>query len=131
MSRVAVKAKVLIVEDEVIAAMALADIVWQWGYLPCEPAVSGGEAISKAGSEAPDLVLMDVGLSDGMDGIEAARRIYTSFNIPIIFTSGYDEERIIDSLGLSGPFDFVAKPVDLDDLRCKMEKLLGKKRRGW
>ena len=126
MNKIGEKARVLIVEDEVIAAMALTDIIGDWGYSPCEPAVSGVEAVFKAGSETPDLILMDVGLNSEIDGIEAARRIYTRFNIPIIFTSGYDEEKITDKLGLAGPFDYVAKPLNLDELRAKMEKLLGK-----
>jgi CheY-like chemotaxis protein len=52
---------------------------------------SGREAVQHAAERRPDLVLMDVGLPGGMDGLEAAAQIWAQAEIPIIFLTGSPE----------------------------------------
>ncbi len=77
--------KILLVEDSRLTAMVVAEFLNKNGY-ETETAVTGEEAVQKAcGSFPPDLILMDIELAGEMDGIDAARRIIKSRDIPVVF----------------------------------------------
>ena len=84
----------LLVEDECIIALDLARRLTKLGYTVLAVARSGREAVQQAGQLHPDLVLMDVGLPGGMDGIEAAAHIRAQAEIPIIYLTGSHEGMI-------------------------------------
>jgi len=71
------KARILIVEDELIIASDLRKILTNLGYAVTSIAISAEEAIKKAEFEKPDLVLMDIVLNTEMSGIFAADQIRT------------------------------------------------------
>jgi len=75
--------RVLIVEDESIVALEIQERLMGFGYMAIIVS-SGEEAIKKAGEFHPDIILMDIMLKGGMDGIEAAGRIRKSMDIPIV-----------------------------------------------
>ena len=81
------KYRILIVEDEAIIAEDIQLSLDRLGYDITSIVITGNEALEKAGTERPDLVLMDIMLSGEMDGIEAARRIQSLFNIPVVTVS--------------------------------------------
>lgn len=114
------KKRVLVVEDEYVAAMSLAEMLDLWGYGVCEIASTGEDAISIAERERPDMVLIDVGLHGKINGIQAAIEINRRFGLPAIIISGYSEERIREQIDLGGPFYYIGKPLDFD----KLENLL-------
>lgn len=119
--------KVLIVEDEAIAALSLRELLEFWHYEACEPAASGMEAIGKAESERPDVVLMDIRLKGEMDGVSAAREIIMRFGVPVIFMSGFSDDEILGKEGLEHSA-FLIKPINLDDLRKAIERVTGRGR---
>ncbi|MFA5354180.1 MAG: response regulator [Thermodesulfovibrionales bacterium] len=110
--------KVLIVDDEVIQAMALEMLVQTWDFETCEPAVSGSEAIDKAGQEMPDVIVMDINIQGERSGIETARRIIADFGIPVIFMTGYAEEDIHEEAKKLNPLAYLVKPFDPEALRA-------------
>ena len=121
-----VNSKVLIVEDDKLIVY-----IEQWrlsklGYDICGSAGTGTEAIECVEKMHPDIVLMDIRLDGEMDGIEAARRIKTDFNIPIIFVSAYIDEETIARAKTVNPEGFLRKPFDDDDLRIAIEMGLKK-----
>lgn len=69
------KIKILIVEDEVIIAQFLKIELEDSGYEVCSFVASGEEAIIEAKEKNPDLILMDIHLSDKIDGIEAVCKL--------------------------------------------------------
>lgn len=121
------KPKVLMAEDEIIVAMSLADLLDVWGYEVCEIVSRAEDAVRKAGSEAPDIVLMDVNLQGETDGAEAAGTIRSRFGIPVILLSGYSEEGLLKRAKASGA-GFLTKPLDLDKLKEMLDALVGKAR---
>lgn len=123
--------KVLIVEDEALAALALRGQLEIWGYEVCGPAVSGEESVGRAVTEQPDVILMDVKLKGRMDGIEAAREILSRFEVPIIFISGYSGNEIRKRAGMDSPHEFMSKPLDYGLLEEKLVAVCAKKNRGW
>ena len=86
-------------------------------------AVDGGEGVEMAGSEAPDLILMDMSLPV-IDGWEATRRIKASpetSSIPVIALTAHamagDREKALEA----GCDDYDTKPIELLRLLGKME----------
>ncbi len=115
--------RILIVEDEVITAMNLSDLLEMWGFEPGEPVTSGEEAISRAGKERPDLVLMDVKIKGEIGGIEAARKINEELGIPIILMSGYSKNLITEQISENRDIRYISKPLDLGKLKQMIEAL--------
>ena len=67
------KARILVVEDDAILAAHLEQALKQMGYQVASLAATGKEAVKKASSLQPDVVLMDIRLREAMTGIEAAK----------------------------------------------------------
>ena len=87
--------QILIVEDQRTVAGALRTRLRSLGYNVTGVASTGDEAISKVGELRPDLVLMDIKLGEGMDGIEAARQIRIEHDVPVVYVSAYADQEII------------------------------------
>ncbi|MDP1860771.1 MAG: response regulator [Gemmatimonadaceae bacterium] len=104
--------RVLIVEDEVINAMALAEAIPQWGCHVVDMLTSGEDAIRVAEAEKPDVVLMDISIHGAIDGLGAAREIIGRLGIPVIFMTGYDDEETIRLAKELKPLAFLVKPLD-------------------
>ena len=85
-------------------------------------ATSGRQALAIAGRITPDVVLMDAMMPE-MDGFEACRQLKTMpalAHVPVIFMTGLTEtEHIVRGLA-SGGVDYLAKPIDLDELRARI-----------
>ena len=79
------KPSILIVEDETIIARDLQDQLQALGYAVAAQASTGEQAVQLAATLAPDLVLMDIKLGAGMDGIAAALAIRAQKPVPVVF----------------------------------------------
>ncbi len=90
------KVKTLIVEDEILVARDLQMNLEQMGYSATSMVPSGEQAIQEIENEVPDLVLMDIVLQEGMDGIETAEIIHSRFDIPVIFLTAHEDEAIFE-----------------------------------
>lgn len=82
---------VLIIEDEPIIAMDIEELVRQCGHTIAGVASSEAEAIKLARETRPGLILADINLGDGGDGMKAVSSILQHQDIPIIFVTAYPE----------------------------------------
>jgi len=112
--------KILIVEDEAIAAMAIEDMIEKMGYTVCASVSFGEEAVKVAFAERPDLVLMDIHIHGQIDGIEAAARI-REMDIPVIFTTGYLDAKMKRKAAALRPVAYLVKPLDHGHLKSIIE----------
>lgn len=110
--------RILVVDDKEDSRVLVAKVLKHHGY-EVSGARSGEEAIDLARKEVPDLILMDVRLPGGMDGLEATQRIKALpglARIPIIAMTASvraeDEKKALDG-GCDG---FLRKPIDIDAL---------------
>lgn len=96
----------LIIEDEILLALALEDALAQLGYATCEIAASMAEAIAAAENRCPDLIIADHQIIDGT-GTDAVRAICSERAIPVVFVTGSAlevRERLPDAQIVSKPF---------------------------
>ena len=107
--------KVMIVEDELITAEAIAILLKKLNYNPIAIVSSGEKAISKIKNLNLDLILMDIILAGSMDGIETAKIINAKYNIPIIFITAYGDKKTLNRAKLSEPYGYIVKPITSED----------------
>lgn len=105
------KKKLLLVEDEVITASSLKMGLEELGFDVCPLATRGQRAVDIAESEKPDVVLMDVNLPGGMNGIETACKIQSLVNSKILFLTGYHDDDVISKINALNPLGYFVKPV--------------------
>jgi len=101
---------IMIVDDDVIIAEELKEILTIDGYDVVKTLYSAEEAIECAGELRPDLILMDIGFSEGMDGITAARKIKKTLGIPVMFFTGHSGIEIVERAKDLEPLGYVVKP---------------------
>jgi PAS domain S-box-containing protein len=112
--------RVLVVEDESIVALEIQDRLMGFGYITLL-ASSGEEAIKKADVFHPDIVLMDIMLKGGMDGIEAAGQIKRSMDIPILYLTAYSDENTLQRAKSTQPNGYLIKPFQARELNISLE----------
>jgi PAS domain S-box-containing protein len=121
-------ANILVVEDQRAVAGALRMRLRGLGYDVAGIAKDGTEAIEKAGQLRPDLILMDIRLGDGMDGIEAAHRIRAQYDIPVVYVSAYADPALLDRARATEPAGFINKPFTTKDLLTTINLALHRQR---
>ena len=118
--------KILLVEDDTMnREMLVRRLAWE--RFEVVTATNGAEAIALAGSERPDLVLMDLGLPV-LTGWQVARRLKDAQEtraIPIIALTAYALADDRTSALTAGCDEYEVKPVDFPRLLAKMRALLG------
>lgn len=117
---------ILIAEDEILQAKDVAGSLETLGYTVAGIAVSGEEALRMVGELQPDLVLLDIKLSGEMDGIEAADRIRSCFDIPVVYLTGYAERDVVKRAKQTEPYGYLGKPITLLELSSTIETALYK-----
>ncbi len=116
-----VKTKILVVEDESIIAADIAMSLRSLGYEVIATVPSGERAIKKVEENRPDLILMDIVIKGGMDGIETADQIRSQFRVPVVFLTAYADEKTLERAKITGPFGYITKPFEETDLRVAIE----------
>lgn len=109
-------ANILVVEDQRSIAGAMRMRLRGLGYGVLDIARTGDEAVAMATRLRPDLILMDVRLGEGIDGIEAARRIRAEIDIPVIYVTAYADRELLERALDTHPAGFINKPYTTKDL---------------
>ena len=119
-------ASIMIVEDEGVVAMHLAQCLKDLGHTVPVVVGSGPEAVRQAAFVHPDLVLMDIHLKGEMDGIVAAEQIRADGDIPIVYLTAYADEATLQRAKITEPYGYVLKPFQTRDLQITIEMALYK-----
>ena len=120
--------KILIVEDEMITALDLKHSLTSLGYQVVGIALSGEEAIAKAGLTQPDVILMDIVLAGPTDGVSATQQIRSRHDIPVIYVTAYSDAQTVKRAMHSRPYGYVVKPFDREELRDVIEAAIERHR---
>jgi CheY-like chemotaxis protein/DNA-binding PadR family transcriptional regulator len=97
------------------------------GYTVAGMAASGEDAVSKARSVLPDLVLMDIVMPGKMNGIEAAKKITEELDIPVVFVTSYADDAIIEKAKNVRPYGYIVKPFNELEIKAAIEVALFRK----
>ena len=108
--------KILIVEDEIIVAMEIELALQSKGYKVVGKAPTSEKAIELAQKFLPDVILMDVNIKGGSDGIGTSREILKFHNPSIIFVSAYSDTETINKMQVIQPHYFLPKPYSQNEL---------------
>lgn len=115
------KASILVVENDGIIAKDLEKTLGKFGYDVPVLAFSGEEALRKTAEHSPDLVITEAVLDGKMDGIELAYRIYSQFNIPVVFVTALSDKRTVERVKKVNPYGFIMKPFGEELLHATIE----------
>jgi len=115
--------RILIIEDDPDGRQSVCEAVSECGMSPLD-AATGQDGIARfdAADGAVDVVLCDLVLPD-IDGIEVLQRIHRSApQIPVMIMTAYGSVDSSVRALKAGAYDYITKPLDLDDLQSKLER---------
>jgi CheY-like chemotaxis protein len=115
---------ILLVEDEVLARLAFAQLLRNQGYVVME-AGDGLEALSLLDRDRFDLVISDI-LMPNLNGYALLARIRLKWpTLPVLLTSGYLSQDAANAM-LKGSAEFISKPIAPPELITTVQRLLSK-----
>jgi len=110
--------RILIVEDEMVVQLHLSRIVEELGYEVVGTAADRDEALELAAQEKPQLVLMDIHLASGTDGVETASRLVHEYDCAIVFISAYADQATVERTEQVGAAGYLVKPFTAAQVRA-------------
>jgi len=118
------KARIVIVEDEVIIGRDLKARLEGMGYSVIGLVASGEEVLDRVAPKETDLVLMDIKLGGRLDGIDAAGQLRSRLGVPVVFMTAYADEKILERAKLTEPYGYLVKPFPDKELQAAVEVAL-------
>ncbi|MBS1604524.1 MAG: LytTR family transcriptional regulator DNA-binding domain-containing protein [Bacteroidetes bacterium] len=115
------KINILVVEDEAIVAMDLAQGLERDGYAVAGIADCAEEALQIFGQQPIDIVLMDIHIAGKKDGIETAAELMRVRRVPLIYLTAFTDAGTIEKAKHTYPSAYLAKPYHLTNVRIAIE----------
>lgn len=122
------KGSVVVVEDDMLLSLVETRIIEKLGYSVIGKATSGEAAVKMVEDLNPDAVVMDVGLSGKLSGIEACQEIRAFTDVPVIFLSGDSNREMIKQAKDAGNTEYLVKPIKADDIVQPLKRAVKKSR---
>lgn len=119
--------KVAIVEDELMVAWSLEGIVEDMGHSVVGIFANADAVLESLLTQPAELVLMDINLGGGMDGVDTARRIRAAYGTAIIFISAYADPAMRERIAHAVPgAQLLKKPVQVPELEAAISAQSGR-----
>ncbi|WP_288369761.1 response regulator [uncultured Algoriphagus sp.] len=115
------KTRILIVEDDMIIAANISLQLSKLGYEVTGIESRGEDAVNHAIENHPDIILMDIQLNGGMNGIDAAKKIQEKTAIPLIYLTANADEASFQKAKETKPYAFISKPFNKLNLERTIE----------
>ena len=116
--------RLLVVEDNRTTASIMQLKLRKLGYDVSQTAQNSEEAIELAETIKPRIVLMDIALGSGKDGIETASILKDRFNIPVVFVTSHSDQQTLARAKSTSPLGYINKPLRDTDIRTTLELAL-------
>jgi two-component system NtrC family response regulator len=115
--------KILIIDDDELVCNTFKRVLTKLEYR-VEICLEGENAVEKVKQFVPDIILLDIYLTT-MNGLELLNIFQKQFyDIPVIMITGYSDVTIAVKAMKSGAYDFLLKPVDIEQLKIIIQKAL-------
>lgn len=121
------KVRILVVDDEPKLVRLVREVLTASGFAVVSTG-SGQSAIEMAAVERPDLILLDIVLSDDVDGYEVARRVREFTEVPIIMLTARARESDLLHGFEAGADDYLTKPFSSKELLARVRAVLKRAR---
>lgn len=118
--------KVLVVEDELVAATYIKHKLHELGYEITATVPTGEQALTEIEKNTPDIILMDIVLEGKLDGIDTANIIRKQYAIPVLYLTSYTDEQKIQRALESSPYGYILKPIQERELHANIKMSLYK-----
>ena len=113
--------RIAIIEDEMVIAATIAQVLKELHYDVVGKAGSYSEAVALIERTNPDLLLLDIRINGSRDGIEVANYVNEHFNCAIIFLTANSDRATIDRVKETEPLAYLVKPFQKEDLHTAIE----------
>ena len=114
--------KILIIEDEIITATDLKEILIQSGHTVIGIAKNYSETLILLNRELPDLVLVDIQLrNSSLDGIEVAKILANEYMLPFVFLTSHSETQMFERAKITNPAAYLLKPIRHQEVVFQIE----------
>lgn len=113
--------RILIVEDDGLIALEIAERLKHLSYDVIDAVATGEEAINCAEKTHPDLILMDIRLRGSMDGTEAAQHITSKEDTPVIYITAYSDNETRANARRTFSYGYIVKPFTDQQLLCAID----------
>ena len=120
--------RILIVDDEAIVAEEIRARLEDMGYCVSAVVGSGDEALRQVRGDRPDLVLMDIMLKGGTDGVAVANQIRQDSDIPVVYLTAYSDDETFQRAKATEPFGYLLKPFNDKELCATIDVAVYKHR---
>ena len=118
------KQTVLVVEDELLIAFDLKEILEEEGYNAIINIVTVAQAIELIESEKPALVLIDINLKNDDDGILIGHYLLKKDTIPYLYITSHSDKVTLDRVKETRPYGFIVKPFKPIDVKTTVSIIL-------
>jgi CheY-like chemotaxis protein len=104
-------APILVVDDDNLVRLGIRMTLEDAGFRNVQVAKTGATAIEMALQHHPVLILMDVRLGSGIDGVEAVQQIRRTYDCDVIFLTGSNEPATRLRVEATSPAGVLVKPI--------------------
>ncbi|MBZ0202277.1 MAG: response regulator [Ignavibacteria bacterium] len=118
------KNRIAVVEDEGIVAMDISKCLSNLGYEVVFIADSGEKTIENLKQKPADLILMDVELKGLLNGMDTAKIIGESYDIPVVFLTAFEDEATLKKMDEISSYGYLVKPFEDEQLKSTVAKIL-------
>lgn len=122
MSRV----RILVVEDEPVIAADMVALLNDLGHVVVATCRDARSAMLAFGRHAPELLLLDINLGRGADGVRIAEEVIAIRPTPFLFVTSHTDQATLERVKRVRPAGFIIKPFDAEDLRTQIEIALAR-----
>jgi len=115
------KFKILIIDDDNLICISLKKLLVKLGY-EVETCQEADQAFDKIEEFEPDVILLDIYLTthNGLELLKQFQKKY--FHIPVIMITGYSDVKMAVTAIKSGAYDFLLKPIEIEQLQLVLKK---------
>jgi PAS domain S-box-containing protein len=120
------KAKILVADNDLNILASIRESLEKYGYEKIETAGNGKKAVQLVKDCCPDLVMLDINLNGGLNGIKTAERILEAADIPIIFITSFSSDATLRKTKQIEPYGYLLKPIDNQVMYSTIEMALNR-----
>ncbi|MCK5294897.1 MAG: response regulator [Arcobacteraceae bacterium] len=123
------KTKILIVEDETYVALELKTELIKLNFEVTDIVHTQKRVMNSIQKVEPDIIMMDIKLGKGNDGIEIVKEIQKTKDIPILYLTAFSDDIIMERAFETNPIGYMVKPFKTEDLKSNIQLALHKMNR--